>query len=180
MKFLKLCLVLVSILVTTSCTSIKVVHDYDTKADFSSLRTFDWIPVSAEEGISSLNVRRVKDAINTRLIAKGFVMASGRPDFLVAMHVVRKQKIRVTDWGYHYGPYRPYRQTHLGMGRMDVDQYEEGTLIIDMVDSRSKELIWRGTATSTLESGRTPEEQEKKINEAVEKILSNFPPVTGN
>jgi hypothetical protein len=71
--------------------------------------------------------------------------------------------------GYYYGgPY--YR------GGVYSYYYQEGTLVLDFIDAESKKLIWRGTAKAYLEKEQTPEELDKIVNEAVEKILMNFPP----
>ena len=59
---------------------------------------------------------------------------------------------------------------------IDVYQYEEGTLVLDFVDGISKELIWRGVGTGEIDRYASPEQQDKGINEAIYKILRNFPP----
>jgi hypothetical protein len=57
-----------------------------------------------------------------------------------------------------------------------VDQYEEGTLILDLIDPNGMRLIWRGTATTPLDESAGPRQREATVNEAVESILKRFPP----
>ena len=57
-----------------------------------------------------------------------------------------------------------------------VQQIPVGTLIVDLVDANQKELVWRGTATKTLDPGSSPEEKQKHLDEAVQKMFGNYPP----
>jgi hypothetical protein len=158
------------------CSTITVQYDYDKTVNFSGLKTYYWISVPVEGDISPLTVKRVRSAVDTRLQAKGYGLAADNPDVLIAMHFGKQQKVQVTDWGYTYSPHGRYRGGYWGPRRIDVYQYEEGTLILDFVDSQSKELIWRGMATGEIDRYATPEKLDKKISEAVAKILKNFPP----
>ena len=155
-----------------SCSTIYgVQYDYDEQFDFKSLKTYDWMTVPEKADIDSLNVDRIKKAVNAGLQAKGLMMTSNNPDFLIAEHHGSKDKIQVEDWGYGYSRHGRYR-------RSSSYQYEEGSLILDFIDAKSKELIWRGLAKAVVDKIDTPEKAEKIINEAVLEILKNFPPIT--
>ncbi len=117
-------------------TTYDVKHDYDRQVNFADLKTFDWIPVPEKAGINSLVVQRVKKAVNAELQAKGLMMASNSPDFLIAQHLGKKDKVQVTNWGYDYGPRRGYRGGYWGPGGTTAYQYEEGSLILDFVDAK--------------------------------------------
>ena len=89
---------------TVSCASVyDVQHDYDKQANFANYKTYNWMAVPEKAGIDSLVVERVKNAVNTELKAKGLMMTSNNPDFLIAEHLGKKDKVQVTDWGYGYG-----------------------------------------------------------------------------
>ena len=177
MKTLNSIVVLSALVITISCSTVTVNYDYDTKADFSNLQTYDWLPAPQEPDINSLTVTRVRNATNAVLEAKGLEMTPDDPDFLIAMHLGKDKKLSVEDRGYKYGAPPRYYGPYRGPGPINVYQYEEGTLILDFVAPDSKHLIWRGVAKSPLEHAKTPEKREKLINEAVEKILKKFPPV---
>ena len=156
-----------------SCSSVYGVrYDYDKQADFENLKTYDWMTVPEKANINSLNVERVKKAVSAELQAKGLMMTSNNPDFLIAEHLGRKDKVQITNWGYGYGPHGGYR----GAGGISTYEYEEGSLILDFVDAKSKKMIWRGVAKADINNVDTPEKKEKLINEAVHEILKNFPP----
>ena len=142
----------------TGCSSsVSVNHDYDTEADFTQYKTYTWAPVAtsptgdaAAGTANSLLNRRIRNAIEHQLADKGMQPDSDNPDLLVVYHVGVKDKVQVTDWGYSYSSH------YWGMGTRDIDvyQYQEGTLIIDLVDTRSKTLVWRGSGTKVVESNR--------------------------
>jgi hypothetical protein len=162
---------LLALALLAACSSVSTNYDYDTSYDFSKLRSYRWADIPSKADANPLVVQRVGAAVEAQLKAKGYLPAEGAPDFLVATYVGRQSRIQVTDWGYGYGP----RAAWYG-GGVDVYQYEEGSLIVDIVDARSKRLVWRGTATSIVDPDATPEERTKRINEAVGKMFKDFPP----
>ena len=154
------------LLAAAGCSSISTSYDYDPGTDFSKFRTYQWIKQPDQKSTTSPFVlERIKNAVNRNLGQKGFRPAVD-PDILLAAHTGHESRVRVTDWGYGYW----------GRGGSDVYQYEEGTLILDIVHRTSKKLIWRGTAKGVVDPNPTPEKTTKTINNAVTKILSKFPP----
>jgi hypothetical protein len=178
MKAINTVFVLLFMCFTVSCATIYgVQYDYDKQADFESLKTYDWMTVPEKADIDSLNVERVKKAVNAKLQAKGLMMTSNDPDFLIAEHLGKKDKVQVTNWGYGYGPHGGYWGGYWGpRGGVSTYRYEEGSLILDFIDDKSNKMIWRGVAKAEIDNVDTPEKKEKLINEAVQEILKNFPP----
>ncbi len=180
MRIWVLVFLLVGMVWLTGCSSsVSVNHDYDTDADFTQYKTYTWAPVAtsptgkASTGkANSLLDRRIRNAVDQQLTDKRLQPDPDDPDLLVVYHLGVKDKVQVTDWGYSYSSH------YWGMGTRDIDvyQYQEGTLIIDLVDTQSKTLVWRGSGTKVLESNRTTEQVEKTLNDAVAKILSQYPP----
>ena len=165
--FLTLCATVLAL----SCSSINVSHDYDPQADFNNLKTFSWLPFPKKADVNQLVVKRIQDAVTGELETKGLRLSSN-PDFLIAMHGATKEKLDIQDWGYS-SP----RAAYWGRRDISVQQYTEGTLILDFVDAKSKEMIWRGVATGAVDSGASPEQRTKRINDVVAKLLAKFPPV---
>jgi Domain of unknown function (DUF4136) len=96
-------------------------------------------------------------------------------------HVFLQQKVSVqqyTDWGYGYGGGWPYGYGYYGMWAgaprtyVDVNQYTEGTLVLDFVDRHTKKLVFRGIGKAVVGG---PESNASKIEEAVAKIVAEFP-----
>lgn len=162
----------------SGCSSISVSSDYRDSTGFTTLRTFSWILKTPEGdidlgGINQLVRERIQDAIAAELANKGYIeIIAGNSDFYVTYFVRTEERIRVENMG---GPFiRPY--WGMGMGYAEVYQYEEGTLIIDLLDGKKQNIIWRGVAKGVVDWKGTTGGQTGMINEAVQKVLAQFPP----
>jgi len=175
----------------SGCSTLEVSYDYDPKADFSGMTAYDWLdepqkPTGDPRIDGNTILRdRIHQAVNTELRARGFREVSEDPDFLVAYHVSldRRQSVQTLNsyygygpgWGYGYGAaYRP--GFWAGAPETYVYEYEEGTLILDIVDPKNKALMWRGSATDEVSFKSTPSKDQAKLNEAVKELLEHFPP----
>lgn len=175
--------VAVCLLLVWGCSSISYHHDFDRDADFTSYKTFGWMEQPAPAGGGArvaeernpLVEKRIKVSVDRQLIEKGLRRVNTNPDLWVAYYTGYQDKIDVTDYGYRYS------MDYWGYGgrQIDVYQYQEGTLIIDLIDSKAQELVWRGSATGTVDSNPSPEKIEKKINEVVANMFRSYPP-SGN
>jgi hypothetical protein len=186
MKRSALLSLLVSTLALSACGSGMTINaDWNDTVDFSTWSTFRYAEKDELNPADALQTnpfagQRVRAAIERNLQAKGYTLVeTGDVDFVVLAHAGIKEKMSVTNWGASYGGYYggwydpwwgPYG------GNTTVSYYDEGTLVIDMVDMSDKELSWRGMATATLESNPSADKMEKNINKAVDNILMRFPP----
>ncbi len=177
--------VLAAALLAVGCSSIKVRTDYDPEVDFTKMKTWGWAPEPTPTGdvvvdTDDLFKSRVRRAVETQLAAKGYRYRGEGADFHLGFFLVVEDKVKVTSvnnhygygpgWGWGYG--YPAGSTHT-----TVDNYQEGTLIIDISREPQHTLAWRGTGTTRLsKKERTPEQTTAIINDAVTKILAGFPP----
>jgi len=169
-------------LVVPGCSSFQVHSDYNPDVDFAQYGSFAWLPRPAEGDksaqVDGLLYQRIERAVNNNLAAKGMRLVDDQADasLLVTEHINVEQKLQVntTNYGYGYGRWGYYGG---GYQQTNVDQYEEGTLMIDFIDAKSKQLVWRGTAQSRLRNLKTPEERNKRVREAVNAILERYPPI---
>ena len=191
MKLLQILLLSVITLSLIGCSSIKYSTDFDPTQDFGKYKTYRFATpseVDPEDLLTQypLIKKRVVAAIEEDFAAKGFELAGeGEPDFVVLLAAGSKERMQVTNTGGYggggwYGGYRGYGGYGYG-GSTYVNYYEEGTLVIDIIDWQEKELSFRGTATGTLSKDeKTPEESQADIDELVTNILAKFPPGQGN
>ena len=159
------------------CSSIAYNHDFDPAVDFTKYKTYTWMEVAEPEkqrprGMSELVEKRIVAAVDENLARKGYTkQATGPTDFVVNFMATTQEKIDFTSyytgWGY-YGWY--------GGSQVVADQYTEGTLIIDIFDTGTKGLAWRGTGTGTVDPGASAESRNLRIQEAVAGIFQRFPP----
>jgi hypothetical protein len=177
MKTFLLAAVLVSSAGLGACNTIRVTNDYDTSVDFAALETWSWYPEagapgSDPEGIVSLTSSRIRADLESELVARGYSKSTDG-DFEVAFHAVLSRRVDAGTAPYGYA----WRRGYMGMAAApDIMFYDEGTLLVDFIDPKTKTMIWRGTATSVVDPGSSAEKHAGAIHEAVTKILAQFPP----
>ncbi|MDB9781402.1 DUF4136 domain-containing protein, partial [Flavobacteriaceae bacterium] len=173
-KILKL-LFLLCLVMLTSCSSVRVVSDYDTKVDFTSYKTFAFYKKGIDKAsVSDLDKKRIMRAVEAELLAKGF-SKSANPDILVSIFTKSREQVNVSDnnigigWGWGYNPW------FYGRTNININQYTEGTLFIDFIDKNTNELIWQGIGSGAMKMSNI-EKKEERINEFVYEIISTYPP----
>ena len=180
-RTLALALTLALMAALVDCVTVRVSQDYDPAADFSGLRTWAWMP-GPQPKTGDLRVdsplinARVRAAVDATLAARGFVPAGdAAPDFRVGYHLSLEQKLSVQTVDTYYGYGRHGRWGGAGT-QTYVNQYDEGTLIIDVADARREQLVWRGWGSRRISRSPTPEKTTQVIDDAVARILAQFPP----
>ena len=159
-------------LLLAGCSSIETNVDYDRKANFSSYKTFAFKDVRTPD--SPISMRRVQAAIENTLASRGFRKADGTPDLWVVLHTRTRRQTQVTTynsgWGWGWG----WRGSY-GQGAY-VSQIPIGTLMVDLIDTKAKELVWRGSASRVVDADEKPKDRDEKVQEAVNKLFDGFPP----
>jgi len=157
------------LLFISACSSVSVNYDYDKEADFTNYSTYKWLHTKSVDSVDveySLDYNVVRSVVDLNLISKGFVKKSGgETDFLVIAYSGVYEKIKSSPWGNWY--LEDYG---------NVDFYNEGTLVIDVLDGTTKELIWRGLGRKRINDYDTSEDVVNIIKKVVDKILENYPP----
>jgi len=177
-------------LALTACSSVSVSTDYDQDADFSELKGFNWLPKSAvvEKESAYLNNRimdvRITKAIDKQLVAQGFKFAS-TADFYINYSITSEKKTDIRSYD-NYSGYGPSWGWGVGYGHRGmslsastetrIDEYQQGSLIIDVIDPKSLELIWRGVGSKRLPESTDAAEMDKLVANIVQSILEKFPP----
>ncbi|MDR6843933.1 DUF4136 domain-containing protein [Flavobacterium granuli] len=170
-KFLPLLL----LFIVTSCDTVKVYSDYDRSVDFTQYKTFAFMKSGIDKvEISDLDKKRILNAIDQQLQSKGFTK-SENPDLLINIFTKSREEISVNQFnaGYGYGwgwGWNPYMYG----GHTTVTSSTEGTLYIDLIDAKKKELIWQGEGTGTLSKDMA--EKDAIVNDIVTQILAQYPP----
>jgi hypothetical protein len=170
-KYTLLALAAAAVLTGAGCSSITTNVDYDQSAQFSAYRTYAFKDVHGQD---SLQMKRVQTAIDRTLATRGLAKADGKPDLWVVLHTrMRNERVVTTystGWGWGWG----WRGGYWNTAR--VDNIPIGTLVVDLVDTSRKELVWRGSASRAIDRDETPQERSGKVQEAVDKLFEGFPP----
>ncbi|MBT7850317.1 MAG: DUF4136 domain-containing protein [Formosa sp.] len=172
---IKILSIVTALLLLTSCQSVRVVTDYDKVAPFNSYKTFGFYKEGVDRAeISDLDKRRILSAIEKTFLEKGFTKSES-PDLMVNFFTKEKQQINIYNnsfnsfgwgWGWGWGPY--FNAQH------NISNSTQGTLYIDLIDTKRKELIWQGIGRGNLST--SVEHKDELITDFVNSILSNYPP----
>ncbi len=192
MKKLKLLALPVFVLLfLSSCTSVRVLSDYDKDTDFNSYKSYAFYKTGIDKAqISDLDKKRILRAIETEMGTRGFVK-SQNPDILVSIFTKEREQVDVYNnnfgwgwggfgwgpgWGFGpgwgWGGFGP----GWGWGGSNVSTRTEGSLYIDLIDAKNKELVWQGKGEGTLSNTKNIEKKEMRIKEFVAEILTQYPP----
>jgi len=177
------------VLGVASCATtanVAATSDFDHAVNFRAYRTWAWYPKQANDteggparGYESFTDQRIRDAVTKDLAAKSLTEVAGNanPDVYVAYSVRVENKQQIAG-GYPYSPYG-YGYGGFGYGGYGYPyggrayNYKAGTVIIDIVDAKRKELAWRGTGQAQLDNNSISEEETYRI---VNSVLGNYPP----
>jgi hypothetical protein len=156
-----------------SAQDVKI--DFDKAFNFAPVKTYS-MQIGTAWG-NDLSQRRVLDEFDQAITAKGWKkVGENQADIHVVLHGASQTKRNVNTfysgmggYGYRYG----------GMGGMGtasttVSEYTVGTLVVDMFDAKTKNLVFRGTAEDELSDN--PEKNAKRLEKASDKLFKNFPP----
>ncbi|QHJ08099.1 DUF4136 domain-containing protein [Hymenobacter busanensis] len=163
-----------------SVPRVGVTSDFDHATNFRAYKTWSWYPeqpTDAEggpaKGYNSFFDKRMRVAVEAEMVRKGFTKVERNPDVFVAYsaRVENKQQTNPAPYGpygypfwYGYGAFnRPYQ----------VTDYKAGNIIIDIVDAKRKELVWRGYGQSQVDNQNI---SEAEVNRIVAGVLGDYPP----
>jgi hypothetical protein len=175
-------LIILAIFLFTGCSSLKVSYDMDKNTDFTKFESYSLLPWNPEMNkiVNDLDRRRLQDAIKKEFNSRGLEYKESGGDIAVSIYIVVEQKTSVTAYNNYYGGYgMGYRYGGWGWGMgYGTTTYQEsdylvGTGIIDVFDDESKELVWQGIGTGTV--NENPNDREERIERSIGKILYNFP-----
>jgi hypothetical protein len=161
------------IIPTLACSTMTVRADHDSQNDFS---TYDSFAIFERQGkdkkqaqMSPLVDRRIGAATAAELEAKGFDSSSPRnADFLVTFYTAVRRRVVI-----HHSGWYGWRRWGWHGGTRWVNSYPEGTLVIDIIDRRDRQLVWRGVGEGAFTKSNPSDE---KVAKTVAKILGTFPP----
>ena len=159
-----------ALLLVASAAWAKTTTDYDHNINFANYKTYSWGKVETQNSIWD---QRVKDAVDSQLAAKGWTQVPSGGDAVVNAFGKTRQEHTLNTFydgfpGWGWGGFGD------GTATTTVDTYKVGTLVVDLFDANTKNLIWRGVASDTLSS--SAEKNTKKLDSDVHDLFKHFPP----
>jgi hypothetical protein len=158
----------------------KTSHDFDKTANFAGFKTYAF-----KDGTKvgqPLIDDRIVAALEKELAAKGLTKSEANPDVIVVYHVAFDKEKDISTYSSGYGGgYGPYGYGWGGgwgstTSTTQVRDILVGTMVIDIADAKKNQIAWRGMGVKEVNTTASPEKRDKSINDAVKKILKNYPP----
>ena len=146
--------------------------DFDHQANFTRYKTYSWQEIKPT---NSLWDARIKSAVDAQLAAKGWTQVdSGGDVAIVAIKTTQTQRSLQTFYDGMGGGWRWRGFGGMGEATTTEQDYKEGTLVVDMYDTSTKQLIWRSSAEDMLSDKEA--KNEKNLDKGVAKMFKDFPP----
>ena len=165
MKTWRLVLVLIFSICVTSCSSVTIDDYFFKTADLTSYKTFDWLSrphamLIVKEGRGQTE-KLLKESVNKQLTARGLSQKADSPDLLIS-YLVGAELTNTDDFSDK-------------VGERTAQQYSEGAILLDFLDGKTRELLWRVAAFGIEDRNPTPERNKEIIEKTVERMFKNFP-----
>lgn len=179
-RFRPLLMLAPMIAILAGCVSVRVDTDYDPTANFDAYRTYQWMeaqPTGDPRIDNQLLRKRVRSAVDAVMASRGYRADVTAPDFHIIEHYMIERQVDVDtyvrSYGYGYG-------YGAGWGPASVEtsvrEYDEGTVIFDIIDGQSMQLVWRGSGAARIRERLSPEERAERVRQIVARVFQSFPP----
>lgn len=163
-----------------ACSPVRIISTQENEnIDYNSYQSFNFLDVSLDDETSSVpainhrGIQLLKTAISREMQSLGYKQ-SANPDLWVNIGIVVEEKVQTRETDIREAPvYIGQRRYHWEREEVVVDKYEEGTVSIDIIDTRKMERIWEGVAAGTLSSDG--EKLESRINKAMQMLFDKYP-----
>lgn len=181
--YLRYAVLLMAAMVLNACSAIPVSTDYDPEWQMPADASYAWIkrPSAHVDPMidNDLVAGRVRRAVDDQLEGKGVraVADETQASLLITYHIGEEEKLDISTFHSNYGYYPCWGCYGPGFNSdVWVNQYTQGKLMIDMIDAKTKQLVWRGIASRRVPNFKTPVERDTYIRETVAAIFQKFPP----
>jgi hypothetical protein len=156
-------------------------YNFASGQDFSKYKTYKWVQVKGADQLNQLADQQLKAAVDAELLKKGLTRTEGdTADLYLGYQVALSEEKQFTSfdsgWGYGPGWGGGWYGGGGGMSTTTSTTIPIGQLDLDMYDTAAKQLVWRGTASKSLDPKAKPEKRQKNLQKGVAKLLKNYPP----
>jgi hypothetical protein len=152
-------------------TAQDVKYNFMPGTDFSKYHSYKWVSIEGGGHPNQIVDAQIKQSVDSQLASKGLTKTDGeKADLYVGYQIaVDKEK----QWnGYGMGGGIRWG----GMATASSSTISVGTLVLDLYDPATKQLVWTGNATKTIEPSSSQEKNQKNLDKAMAKLLKNYPP----
>jgi len=161
----------------------QVQFDYDRSANFSAYKTYQWVDYQRVAVGDQLLDQDIKRAVDEQLAGKGLRRVENGADLLVGYQAGISEEKQFDAFASGFGS-GPWGWGGPGWGNLGdihgtTSTIEVGKLVIGLFDPAAKQLVWRGSASKTLDLKKDPDKNYRNLENAMAKLFKNYPPGTG-
>jgi hypothetical protein len=143
-------------------------YNFMPRTDFSKYRTYKWVDIRGGHPDQIMDAE-IKQAVDSQLASKGLTKTdSDKADLYIGYQIAVNQETQWDTWGS--------RAFGMATGSWTSSTISVGTLVLDIYDPETKQLVWTGRATKTIDPGSNHEKHMKNLDKAMAKLLKNYPP----
>jgi hypothetical protein len=165
-----LMLVGVGLLAGTVLSAQDVRYNFMPGTDFAKYHTYKWVTIEGGSHPNQIVDQEIKQAVDSQLAAKGLTKTDNdKADLYVGYQIAVDQEKQWNAFGMGGARWG-------GMGSATSSTISNGTLVLDLYDPSTKQLVWTGNATKTLDPSSNQEKNQKNLDKAMAKLLKNYPP----
>lgn len=188
---MKTILMILMCFLISACNTLKVVNDYDPNFQFVKLKTFTLLEGGEVKESGKIHdpllTKHINKSINSVIKDKGFQAVDTtedkkNPDFFISWYGAIDKKIHsetIRNYSNRYYSTN-WRSPNYASWRQSTStyniEYEKGTLIIDILDGNTKELIWRGKGSKIIDDRTADSNVSERVHSVVIEMFKNFPP----
>jgi hypothetical protein len=155
-------------LTTTALIAQDVRYNFMPRTDFSKYRTYKWVNIGGSHPDQIMDAE-IKQSVDSQLALRGMTKTdSDTADLYIGYQSAIDEERRWDAWGT--------RAFGSGEASWTSSTIAVGTLVLDMYDPGTKQLVWTGRATKTIDPSSNHEKNIKNLDKAIAKLLKNYPP----
>jgi hypothetical protein len=158
------------LLVGASAAAQDVQSNHMPGVDFAKYKTYKWVAIEGASHPNQIVDAQIKQSVDSQLSSKGLTKTDGdKADLYVGYQIAVDQEKQWNAYGMggiRFG----------GMANAQSSTISIGTLVLDLYDPATKQLVWTGKATKTLNPSESQEKNQKSLDKAMQKLLKNYPP----
>ena len=160
----------VSLITCIATVAQDVRSNYMPGTNFAKFHTYKWVTIQASSQPNQIVDAQIKQAVDSQLALKGLTKTdSDTADLYIGYQTALNQQKQ-------WDAYRTGGLWWGGIGSATSSTITNGSLVLDMYDPATKQLVWSGNATKTLSSGGDEKKIQKNLDKAMQKLLKNYPP----
>ena len=166
-------IILLFIFVNSGCAK-DVVTDFNSAVDYNNYKTYEFATFSTTQA-TTLDGKRIEDAIATQLYTKGLTGVNNDADLLVRHSIVEQSDFQTYGTSFGFG----YRHRSVGVAYStptQIREYRYGKIIVELIDTETNSVIWRSTSQRRLTETMTPSSRKSFIDNQINEMFKEYPP----